>query len=107
MSKQETVSIAAAALRRATHTAKFDEVLQLWLSMVYDTAYLVALDKHAPHAPPPLPNTLPDMPLPPKKLPKDIFATENSGCYLCGVGSGGKVTGYVCMQPNCPTRVSC
>jgi hypothetical protein len=29
------------------------------------------------------------------------------GCPVCGLGSKGEVTGYVCNQPKCPIRISC
>jgi hypothetical protein len=29
------------------------------------------------------------------------------GCGVCGLGSSGEVTGYVCQRTNCPTRVTC
>lgn len=29
------------------------------------------------------------------------------GCPVCGVGADGKPMGYVCTNPNCPTRVTC
>lgn len=29
------------------------------------------------------------------------------GCGVCGLGSNGEVTGYVCQRTNCPTRVTC
>ena len=91
MSKQETVSIAAAAVQRASTEPNFAEILNLWLSLVYDTAALVAWDE-----------------LKPKRLPNTYIDTKVSlGCYLCGLGAGGKVTGVVCMRSNCPTRVSC
>ncbi len=28
------------------------------------------------------------------------------GCFVCGLGANGQVTGYVCNHPNCPTRIS-
>jgi len=28
------------------------------------------------------------------------------GCSVCGLGSNGQVTGYVCNHPNCPTRIT-
>jgi hypothetical protein len=98
--KPETVDIAAKALLHEIANDNFAEILRIWLSLVYDTAYLAGLGKQKQPQ-------LPDVPFAPKKLPTQFFATQNSGCYLCGVGAGGKVTGYVCAQANCPTRVSC
>jgi hypothetical protein len=106
MSKPETIDIATKAVLHEKANANFAEILNLWLSLVYDTAYLAALNKHQQSQPLP-PNTLPAVPLLPKNLPREFYATINSGCYLCGLGAGGKVTGYVCVHSNCPTRTSC
>lgn len=93
MSKQETVDIAATAVLKASSDAKFAEVLKLWLSMVYDTAYLVALDKHTQPTPSPLPNTA-------------SKTTVDLGCEICRQHHGGKVMGFVCAHPRCPSRVT-
>lgn len=29
------------------------------------------------------------------------------GCFVCGLGSDGKITAYVCNNPNCPTKITC
>lgn len=36
----------------------------------------------------------------------DTF-TYTTGCKVCGIGKNGEVMGYVCNNPNCPTRVTC
>lgn len=28
------------------------------------------------------------------------------GCPVCGIGANGEVMGYVCVNPDCPTRVT-
>jgi hypothetical protein len=41
----------------------------------------------------------------PNELSKDRLSP--GGCPVCGLGSKGEVTGYVCNHPKCPIRISC
>ena len=52
-----------------------------------------------------------------KKLEEEVAALKmlikvpsqysQSGCSVCGSGSDGKATGYVCYSNDCPTRITC
>lgn len=33
--------------------------------------------------------------------------TTHTGCGVCGIGSDGRVMGYVCNRNDCPTKVTC
>jgi hypothetical protein len=41
-------------------------------------------------------------------LPTGIRVSQlNRGCGACGIGTDGRVMGYVCTRSDCPTRVTC
>lgn len=43
--------------------------------------------------------------VPPNELSKD--RSSPGGCPVCGLGSKGEATGYVCNHSKCPIRISC
>lgn len=40
-------------------------------------------------------------------IKENTAKVHNIGCKVCGIGSKGEATGYVCYRSDCPTRISC
>jgi hypothetical protein len=43
----------------------------------------------------------------PHTAPLPIASSAMRGCSVCGIGSDGKVMGYVCSRGDCPSKITC